>query len=120
MEYEPGVCNIGKHEQRRRYMLGGIGLLAAVLWLLIYTRVPGGLYLVFLPLVLMYEGFYQGRLGFCAGFAFQGIYDTSVRGNRREEVEDEKAHKQDLIRAIQIHMYSLTSAVFTTLVIYLV
>lgn len=121
-DYQPGVCNIGEAEKQKRYYLGGIGFLLTAAYLLVYMQFQfPKLYLVtiFVPLMIGFEGVIQARLGFCAGFAQRGVYDVSEPGNSKEEVEDETAHKQDLMRALQIHLYSATSAIFATFVTYL-
>lgn len=121
-EYRPGVCNIGHSEQRKRYALGLASTAVAVLLtgLLALDMMPvfaiGG---VLIASFLAFEGFLQGYLSFCVGFASKGIYDTSESGGEREEVEDENSRKKDKVRALQIHMYSLTGAITVTAFIYL-
>lgn len=122
VEYQPGVCNIGKAEQRKRYGLGlGGTAVTAILSALILTDIIAPLSLVFVLLSAFaaFEGLLQGYLNFCAGFASKGLYDVSDKGEQRSEVEDETARKQDKIRALQIHLYSATGAVVTTAVVFL-
>lgn len=121
-EYQAGVCNIGKAEQRKRYSLGlggtavTIGLTALILADVV---APIGIFGVFIASFLAFEGLLQGYFNFCAGFASKGIYDVSEKGMDREEVEDETAQKQDKIRAVQIHVYSLTGTLTVTAIVYL-
>lgn len=121
-EYQPGVCNIGHAEQRKRY---GLGLVGATFTVLLTILLGIGVLpsltiaLVLITVFAAFEGFLQGYFSFCAGFASKGIYDTSETGEEREEVGSEEARKKDKVRALQIHMYSLTGTVTTTAFIYL-
>lgn len=121
-EYEAGVCNIGKAEKRKRYGLGlgGLAISLALTGLILADVIASvGIFGVFIASFLAFEGLLQGYFNFCAGFASKGIYDVSEKGGKRKEVEDETARKQDKIRAIQIHMYSLTGTLTVTALVYL-
>ncbi|MDY6771354.1 MAG: hypothetical protein SV186_05385 [Candidatus Nanohaloarchaea archaeon] len=113
MEYQPGSCNIGRAELRKRAYLGIAGFLfaSAVLTGIIYLGLS---VIALLPLFagfsLGFEGYFQTRYRFCAGFAMQGIYDVSEEGGNRHEVPDSDAHRQDLRQALKIHLYSFLSA----------
>ena len=77
-EYQPGVCNIGKNETRKRYTLAIAAfvvsaLVICIILLLHWPRIA--LLISFIPLFVAFEGFYQGYFKFCAGFAAAGIYD---------------------------------------------
>ncbi len=121
-EYRPGVCNIGRNQARWRYLLGAIGFAAAVLY--VYWFVGSGLpdlYLaaVFFPLWVGFEGLLQGRMHFCATFGVMGVFDLRGSGGTRGRVADEEAHRLDLKRSIQIHLYSLAAAAIVTVTLYL-
>lgn len=121
-EYEPGVCNIGKAEKRKRYGLGlGGAAVTLVLTGLMLTDIiaPVGIFGVFLASFAAFEGLFQAHLNFCAGFASKGLYDVSEKGGNRKEVEDETARKKDKLRAVQIHVYSLTGTLTVTAFVYL-
>lgn len=70
--YQPGVCNIGPAEIRRRRASGWLGLGIAVLYLaaafLLGWPAPWRL-LVALPMFLSAQGFLQAAFHFCVGFA---------------------------------------------------
>ncbi len=122
-EYQPGVCNIGKNEIRKRYSLAVIGFMISAL--AVYTMTLLGwprlvLLLSFAPLVMGFEGLYQGYFRFCAGFAAAGIYDFAGSGGSRSKVSDSKEHKKDLMKATQIHIYSLASGAVVAVIAYLV
>ena len=121
-DYKPGVCNIGRAEQRKRYGLGLIGSFITVLItvLIFLEYLPRSTILgVFVASFLGFEGLFQGFLNFCAGFASKGIYDISSSGGQREEVESEEARKKDKVKALQIHLYSLTGSLTVTAFVYL-
>jgi hypothetical protein len=120
-EYEPGACNIGEAEQRKRYALGavafaatlglvmGVYLTDAPVWLLVLTAGP---------LFFAAEGFFQGRYEFCVGFAALGIYDVSEDGGNRKQVDSAADRRADRERAREIHQYSaVTTAAGTALIV---
>lgn len=120
-KYVAGVCNIGKRERMKRYALGAAGLGATFLILafIVILRLPDIATLVlFLPLMAAFEGIYQGYLGFCAGFAMQGIYDVSEDGDKRKDVTSEEKRSKDMDMAKRIHAYSAGSSVLATIIIY--
>ncbi len=114
--YEPGFCNIGYTEQRKRYAFGAVGGILAVTVLVSGTPFssPFAAVALFLALVVGFEGTYQGYLQFCAGFAASGVYDVSGDGSDRQDVEDWAARERDVRKARRIHLYSILSAVILT------
>lgn len=122
-EYQPGVCNIGKNEIRKRYSLAVIGFVitAAIVSLVILSNSPRLWLLVsFISLFLGFEGFYQGYFHFCAGFASAGISDFTGSGGSKRKVNNSEFHKKDMQKAMQIHLYSFVSSVILVTIIYLV
>ncbi len=120
MLYKPGICNIGKNEIRKRYALGASGfILTAILFYLLYVYNFSTLWFVVLvfPMYLGFEGLYQGYFHFCAGFGMSGRYDFRGTRNEQGRVKNKKQHMQDLVRSMWIHVYSVWSAVFVTIVI---
>ncbi len=118
-EYQPGVCNIGKGEIRERYALAFMGFMisAALVSAIILYHLPSwSLPISFLPLVPGFEGFYQARFRFCAGFAAAGVYNMD---NSKQKVTDPKDHAEDLKKAKQIHIYSIVSAAIIAIAVYL-
>lgn len=121
--YQPGEKNIGNREKKKRYAIGfgGLGAAFLIIAFKILLRMPDTTTLIlFLPLVLAFEGFYQGYFSFCAAFARQGIYDISETGGKRKEVSDSTDRKQDLEMSRKIHLYSVFSAIFVTFIVYLI
>jgi hypothetical protein len=122
-EYQPGVCNIGEAEQRRRYALGALAALATLALVVgvVSFQLPTWYLLAsVVPLLGVAEGFFQARFEFCAGFALAGVYDVSRGGGERHEVTDESDRRADRSRARQIHLYSVGAALAGTVLVYAV
>ena len=120
VEYQPGVCNIGKGEVRERYALAFMGFMisAALVSSIILYHLPRWYLLAsFLSLVLGFEGLYQGRFRFCAGFAAAGVY---YAGETKKKVTDPKDHAKDMQKAKHIHLYSVVSGIIMAVIAYLV
>ncbi|GAB3416999.1 hypothetical protein GCM10027435_15180 [Haloparvum alkalitolerans] len=118
MEYQPGVCNIGPGERRKRLALGGGSLAAAVA--LGAVVVLGSFPAVYLlatvfPLYGAAMGFLQYRERFCVGFAALGVFDVGA-GNR--EVTDDAAREADRKRAVRLNTKALALGVAGAVVVY--
>lgn len=103
-EYQPGVCNIGPAEIRRRRASGWFGLGIAVVFLVLAFALgwaaPWRL-LVALPVFLSAQGFLQAAFHFCVGFASRGLYNFGALGTE-ETVMEAEFHRQDLRKAFLI------------------
>jgi len=120
-EYQPGVCNIGKNEIRRRYGLAVVAFVIAAIVsyaILSFNWPKWALFFSFILLMMGFEGFYQGYFKFCAGFASRGIYDFAGSGGSKGNVTDSKLHEEDMKKAMQIHIYSIVSGVIVVAIIY--
>lgn len=121
MNYSAGACNIGRKEIRRRYALGAIGFIMAALFAysLYLLHAPAWTYLFsIVPFVIGFEGFYQGYLHFCAGFAAMGVYDLTGSGGKAGKVTNGKDHKKDLSEAAKINGYSIASAAVAAFIVF--
>lgn len=121
--YVPGVCNIGKTEIRKRYAIAvaGFAIAAFASFIVIFYHMPRWMLLLnFIPLMVGFEGFYQGYLKFCAGFAAAGVYDFTGSGGSRNKVTNPDSRSKDLGKAMQIHVYSFVSMTIVTAIIYFV
>jgi hypothetical protein len=106
--YQPGVCNIGPDEIRRRRRSGFIGLIGAVGLFAVLVAVgapPIARALVGLPTVIAASGFLQAHLRFCAGFGQLGVFNFGTVGDT-EQVIDDTARAKDRARARQIGLAS--------------
>jgi len=120
-EYQPGVCNIGRDERRKRRTLGAVSFLAAAVYagVVVGTGRPAGLLLGSFPLLFGgFMGIVQDRMGFCAGFGALARYDLSGSGGGAGSVAEEAAVKQDRIRAFQVVAVSAAAAVVATMAVY--
>jgi hypothetical protein len=120
--YQPGVCNIGKNEIRKRYTIGFVGLVttAILVFVIALFSLPTWSILVsIVPLFLGAEGFYQGYFRFCAGFAARSVFDFSGSSTEKGNVADKEAHELDMRKAMRINLYSIATAAIVTVIIYL-
>ena len=109
-EYIPGVCNIGPAEIARRRQAGWVGVVASIVFLLLFILLhipPIFRLIIFLPASLAATGFLQAYLHFCAGFGSKGIYNVMKPAGVTESVEKEEFRKKDRKKAQQIMLYSV-------------
>jgi hypothetical protein len=102
--YQPGACNIGPAEIRRRQAAGVVGVAAAIGLgaLLIAIDAPQvSRLLVALPLGIGLSGFLQARARFCANYGWRGIRNLGAIG-ATELVEDADARRADRRKALSI------------------
>lgn len=102
--YQPGACNIGPAEIRRRQMAGimGVGAAVGLGALLLAVDAPQvSRFLVALPLGIGLSGFLQARARFCANYGWRGIRNLGAIGEA-ERVEDAKARREDRRKALSI------------------
>src|SRR6478735_5866502 len=120
--YQPGVCNIGPAEIRRRRKSGYLGLVVSVLFLGVAFALgwaaPWRL-LVAVPVFLSAQGFLQAALHFCVGFASRGLYNFGALGTE-ETVMEAEFHRQDLRKAALITVLAFAIAAVVALVAFFV
>jgi hypothetical protein len=110
--YQPGVCNIGPAEIRRRQTAGIVGVGAAIglgALLLILGASPATRLLVAAPLAVGFAGFLQARLHFCANYGWRGIRNLGEVGEV-ERVEDPDARRADRRKSLTIFGASTAAA----------
>ncbi|WP_280586723.1 hypothetical protein [Halorubrum sp. Boch-26] len=118
MEYQPGVCNIGPAQQRRRLLLGIGSLLLAVVFVAAVVTIGWPRWALLgatFPLYGAAMGYFQYRERFCVGFAGIGVFDV---GDGTNQVLDEAALAADRKRAVRLNAKSLAVAVGGGAVIY--
>ena len=120
--YQPGVCNIGPAEIRRRRMSGYAGLAVAVVFLVVAFALgwaaPWRL-LVALPVFLSAQGFLQAAFHFCVGFASRGLYNFGDLGSE-ETVQDAEFRRKDQRKALLISLLAFAIAAVVAVVAYLI
>jgi hypothetical protein len=110
--YQPGVCNIGPAEIRRRRRIGYLGVAGAVALgaVLVLVDVPSWSRLaVAAPLMVGFSGFIQAHLRFCAGFGMAGLRNMDELG-AQVAVDDADARAADRRTALRIHGASVAGA----------
>jgi hypothetical protein len=120
-EYQPGVCNIGANERRKRRLAGRAGFLVAIVH--VATVVGFGLpanYLLaaFLFLFGGFVGYFQARFGFCVAFAALARYDLSGSGGGTGSISEKEALQRDRRQAVTITLYAAGAAAIVTAVVY--
>ena len=90
--YQPGVCNIGPAEIRRRRMAGHVGLGATVIAFALLVAIdapPIARLLLALPAAGAASGYLQAWMKFCAGFAALGIFNFGDAEDRTSIADGE-------------------------------
>lgn len=103
-EYQPGSCNIGGAEVRRRKFFGIIGgVLSIAFYLFAFSlHAPKGIRaLVFFPLVLATIGWYQTRRKFCLAFGLSGVFNFGNLG-KVSRVQDPAQRSADRAQALKM------------------
>jgi hypothetical protein len=98
-DYQPGVCNIGAWEirRRRRSAMVGFAISGLLLAVLVVAGVPAvARLLVVFPLWGSVVSWLQARRQFCVGFAVARLSNFSDAESGRERVDDEAAHRADM------------------------
>lgn len=112
--YEPGVCNIGESERRKRYGLGAVGMagtLVLVFGVFALEAPRPLLLLAVVPLFGAALGYFQGRLNFCVNYGLRGLSDAGVGGDATRAVSDESDRRADRRRAREVLGYAAATAV---------
>lgn len=103
-EYEPGVCNIGPAEIRRRWLAGHVATLLTLISLIALVVVdapPIARLILILPAAGAASGYLQAWLKFCAGFGSRGVFNFGSLGTWTS-VTDRDALARDRRRSREI------------------
>jgi hypothetical protein len=117
--YQPGACNIGPAEIRRRRQIGYLGLFASVATaaLLLVIGAPAWTALfVALPAAGAASGFIQARLRFCAGYGMAGLQNLGALGDA-SHIEDADARAADRRKALGIHAASIAAGLAAAILV---
>ncbi|ELZ43013.1 hypothetical protein C463_10435 [Halorubrum californiense DSM 19288] len=118
MEYQPGVCNIGPTQQRRRLLLGVGSLLAAVAYVAAVVALAWPRWALVLSVVPLYGaamGALQYRERFCVGFAGMGVFDVGEGAN---EIENEEALAADRKKAVKLNAKAMAIGAAGTVAVF--
>jgi len=118
MEYQPGVCNIGPTQQRRRLLLGVGSLALAAVYVaavVVLAWPQWSLVLSVFPLYGAAMGWLQYHERFCIGFAGIGVFDV---GEGTREVADEAALAADRKKAVKLNAKAVGIGVLGTVAVF--
>ena len=119
--YQPGYCNIGRQQRRRRLRVAGAAFVAAGLYVLAYLwgLLPSPLLVaVFVPLAVGFEWGLQAYTGFCVRLALLNRYDfTRGDGTGTGTVTAPDARRADQLQAAVITGAAVVFAAATTLAV---
>jgi len=102
--YQPGVCNIGPAEIRRRRNTGIAGAVISAVLLVVFVvfHVPNPWRVVVLvPAGLSAAGFLQAAFHFCAAFGMTGLFNFGSLGTQ-EAVHEKEYRRKDQQKALLI------------------
>jgi hypothetical protein len=102
-QYQPGVCNIGGPEVKRRkrvFQLGSVVFLALSLYFVISGAAASSAFVTMIPAILAAVGYVQSRKKFCFAFGLLGTFNFAELGKlskvaSKEEISADR--KQALI-----------------------
>lgn len=119
--YQPGVCNIGDPQRRRRLWAAAAAFGVAVLYVVAYAMgyVPAALLPgVFVPLAVGFEYALQAYTAFCVRLALLNRYDfRRTDDGAAGSVSDPTARRADRIQAAKITVVAVLLSAVSTLVV---
>lgn len=121
-KYQPGVCNIGEEEKRKRMNAGyTASIVTILLWIFfIVSGIPRGYRLLTaIPAMIAAVGFIQAAMNFCAYFGLASVFNFDKIG-RQTKVEDEHYRSFDRGKAYQIIAYSILSGLLVGILAFIV
>jgi hypothetical protein len=116
-EYEPGYCNIGRPQRRRRLAYAGLAFAATAVGVfgVAVGWIPRQLLIAaFVTLTIGFEMLIQAHTSFCVRLALLNRYDFRGDGGSRDRVTDSEARNADQVYATKITAISLALAAVTT------
>ncbi|WP_136688892.1 hypothetical protein [Halorhabdus amylolytica] len=115
--YQPGACNIGPDQRRRRlavavaaFALATAQVVATVLGWLPDPVLVG----VFVPLAIGFEWGLQAHTAFCVRLALLGRYDFRGAGGTSGEIDDPNYRRADDVQAAKLAVAGVTLSALTT------
>jgi hypothetical protein len=102
--YQPGVCNIGPAEIRRRRNTGISGAVVSVALLVVFVvfNVPNPWRaIVLFPAGLSAAGFLQAAFHFCVAFGMTGLFNFGTLGTQ-DAVHEKEYRRKDQQKALLI------------------
>jgi hypothetical protein len=118
--YQPGYCNIGRRQRRRRLRRGAVAFGGAAAYVVasLLGVVPSVLLVgVFVPLSFGFEWVIQAYTGFCVRLALLSRYDFTGSGGSTGSVTDATDRREDQLQAAKITAVAVVVAAVTTAVL---
>jgi hypothetical protein len=122
-EYIPGVCNIGKAEMRKRFVIGRNATIACLVFFGIcvaFRIAPPWRLLLFFPATVAAIGFLQYAMHFCARFGLGGVFNFGPNVGRTDTIEQAEFRRQDRRKALEIIGLSLLIGAVVTAAAYFI
>ena len=120
-EYQPGVCNIGKHETeyRKRIVGYGSGLVSLALYVMfVFFDVPILLYpFMLIPVFISIHGFSEAKHHFCTNYGRNGKYNMTSEVGMTQNVLGRTKRDQDKKFARALVKDSLIKSLLITAVL---
>ncbi|MEI6648118.1 MAG: hypothetical protein WCO08_00615 [Actinomycetes bacterium] len=114
--YQPGVCNIGPQEIRRRRLVGYFGLLITIATAFLLQQHHSSRitrFSIFFPAMVFSFGWIQAKKKFCMGFGLAGTFNFGKLGNL-DRIEMEVFRKQDRDTVIKMALQAIAVALVIT------
>jgi hypothetical protein len=118
-EYQPGVCNIGPSEikRRRQGALVGAVLFAVTTILFVVTDASASTRLVtFIPALLFAVGMIQSKRRFCVAYGFMGVFSLEKLGATKKITVNQDL-KTDRKYAVKLLLQSVAIAIVLTVLV---
>ncbi len=120
-EYQPGVCNIGKHETEYRKRIVGYGsaLVSIALYVMfVFFNVPILLYpFILIPIFISIHGFNEASHNFCTNYGRNGKYNMTSEVGMTQNVLGKTKRDQDRKFANSLLTNSLIKSLLLTIVL---
>lgn len=121
LEYQSGVCNIGKHEieYRKRVSGYGSGLISFALYtMFVFFDVPILLYpFILIPIFISVHGFNESRHAFCTNYGRSGRYNMTSEVGLTQNVLSQTKRDKDRKYASQLIRNSVQISLLITAVL---
>lgn len=114
--YQPGVCNIGTGEIRRRQSVAAIGAVLTIVSAIVLIsghQPKASRASIFIPAMIFSVGWIQSRRKFCLAFGFMGTFNFGKLGEL-SKVADKDDLARDRATAMSILSQSIILAIAIT------
>ncbi|WP_135664510.1 hypothetical protein [Halorhabdus rudnickae] len=120
--YQPGACNIGPDQRRRRAAIAAAAFGFAAVWIgaTVLDLLPKPVLVgVFVPLAIGFEWGLQAHTAFCVQLALLNRYDFRGAGGATGEVEDRSYRRADDVQAAKLAIAGVSLGALLTVAVVL-